>query len=1095
MSARTAVRTATTAIVIGLLLSLLVSFQALASTTVTLAPQPVSSPLPADFIAWQLHPLAAAPAAVSMGHGLGVIPFSCDLSAGFRAADLAAGTQTPLTALPASYDLRAVGKVTPVRDQGTLGTCWAFATLGSVESCLLPGETRDFSEDHMVLSGGWSTSTAMYSRGGTEELAAAYLLRWGGPVNESDDPYGDGYTRSSLLARKNVMHFEWLPGRTYSGYITRIKGAVSQYGGVYATLHMDTSAAYYNATTHAYYCNSSVAINHAVVVVGWDDNYPAANFATTPAGPGALLCKNSWGTDWGDGGYFWVSYYDKDYGADLAVFANAASVGTYSDIYQYDQWGFTSDLGYPSSATPNAAWEANVFTARTSCPLKAVGFYALGPNTSYSVYVGSSLDSLVSCASGVFTTMGFNTVLLPSAIPLTAGQTFVVAVKISTPGVTAPVAIEMPLAGYYSAGATASAGESYVAAVGGPWTDLTTVRAKSNVCIKAYVQGPAITSVAPSYASAAGGNSVVIKGIGFSGVSGAAGVTFGGVNAASYTVDSSKQITAIAPAHAAGTVQVQVTGTYGASADTPADDYGYLGLPTITGLYLSAGPLAGGVAVDIKGTLFYGLSGSSAVTFDGVPAQSYTVESPTRIRAVPPAHAAGVVRVKVTNVVGASADTAADDFRYAAAPTITSVSPAVGPYAGGNSVVITGTDLWIAVPSAVTFGGVPIPSMTQYSATRLVVVAPAHSAGTVPVKITAAGGSATGSYRYVLPPSITGLSVHSCSTGGGAWVDVSGADFSNVTAVTFGGVSATSYSVSGTNRIIAVAPAHVAGAVQVAVTAAGGASADVAADDFTYTAALALTRFQQSDTRLWPVGTWSTIVAGSASGGSYKRSSAALSAITIPFRGRQIDLLATTDSTMGKVAVSLDGGAEFVVDESSLIAAYAKTVWSSGIITSGYHRLTVSYWSGNPAGKYVNLDAVDIAGAPVARTLCQETAAPVTYAGDWVSIAGAGLSGGTYKYANAAGSSATFTFTGMGATIIALKAPNQGIMRIGPLLGKYWTVDLYSPTTLLQQRVFDTPWLPWGTYTVKVEWTGMKNSLSSAASINLDAVEAAGTIP
>ena len=97
-------------------------------------------------------------------------------------ADLAGVRVSPmLFAAPASYDLRASGRVSPVRDQGPLGTCWAFATFASLESSLLPGETWDFSEDSLAWFHGFDTDGY---NGGQYLQSSACLLRWRGPFTK-----------------------------------------------------------------------------------------------------------------------------------------------------------------------------------------------------------------------------------------------------------------------------------------------------------------------------------------------------------------------------------------------------------------------------------------------------------------------------------------------------------------------------------------------------------------------------------------------------------------------------------------------------------------------------------------------------------------------------------------------------------------------------------------------------------------------------------------------------------------------------------------------------------------------------------------------
>ena len=175
-----------------------------------------------------------------------------------------------------------------------------------------------------------------------------------------------------------------------------------------------------------------------------------------------------------------------------------------------------------------------------------------------------------------------------------------------------------------------------------------------------YLDAPVIAKLTPAAGAAAGLNYVVITGTGFTGTT---SVRFGSFSA-TYTVDSSVQITARAPAGTSGTtVSVSVTTALGTSANTASDDYSY-GPPTVIALSPTHGPVAGRNYVIIEGTGFTGLSGSSAVRFGLVNARSYTVNSPTQITAVAPAGVAGTVSISVTTPAGSSANTAADDYTY-----------------------------------------------------------------------------------------------------------------------------------------------------------------------------------------------------------------------------------------------------------------------------------------------------------------------------------------------------------------------------------------------------------------------------------------------
>jgi hypothetical protein len=257
---------------------------------------------------------------------------------------------------------------------------------------------------------------------------------------------------------------------------------------------------------------------------------------------------------------------------------------------------------------------------------------------------------------------------------------------------------------------------------------------------------PAITSVSPTSGPTAGGNNVTING---TGLTGATAVTFGGTPAASITTNSATQIVVVAPAKAAGAVDISVTNANGTSANTAADNYTFVApaAPAITSVSPTSGPTAGGNNVTINGT---GLTGATAVTFGGTPATISTNTS-TQIVVVAPAHAAGLVDVRVTNANGTSANGPGDNYTFVAPapPAITSISPNTGLVAGGNNVLINGTGLTGA--TAVSFGGTPA-TISSNSATQIVVVAPAHAAGAVDISVTTPVGTsantAADNYTY-----------------------------------------------------------------------------------------------------------------------------------------------------------------------------------------------------------------------------------------------------------------------------------------------------------------------------------------------------------
>ena len=206
--------------------------------------------------------------------------------------------------LPDAYDMRDYGRVTQVRDQGRYGTCWAFASLGALETTLLPGENDVFSTDHMTLCNSYNLGM---NRGGEHTMSIAYLAAWQGPVYEADDPYGDGVTNPELTAVKHLEEALVINERDFD----ILKSAIFRYGAIETSLYsqmeyVDSVSAYYSEENAAYYYDGEEVPNHDVVVVGWDDNYPKENFTKMPDGDGAFICKNSWGEEFGEDGFLCI---------------------------------------------------------------------------------------------------------------------------------------------------------------------------------------------------------------------------------------------------------------------------------------------------------------------------------------------------------------------------------------------------------------------------------------------------------------------------------------------------------------------------------------------------------------------------------------------------------------------------------------------------------------------------------------------------------------------------------------------------------------------------------------------------------------------
>ncbi len=381
---------------------------------------------------------------------------------------------------PTRYNLREQpGKLPPIRDQGPTMSCQAFATYTSMESCLRPDEVWDFYEMDIYLNHGFD-----YIWGGNLLMNIAYLARWSGPLEQ---PIDYSMNRQKGTTIKHIQQVIFIPERDNPLNNETIKWFVMNHGGVYGEIHF--SVDFHNYSNYSYYYTGEEPTNHGVVIVGWDDNYDKNNFLITPPGNGAFIGQNGWGADWGDNGYYYISYYDNAI-LPQASYNNAEDVNNYDTIYQYDPLGYVSAVG-----SRKTYWGANVFTAVNNRPLVAASFYVTGTEVEYELYIYNNLHGsnpvegdIISANSGIFEYPGYYTVKLDPAVPVNTGEQFSVVIKYHNSRYRFPVAIEQHIPGWSSA-ATANRGESFVSQNGIDWYDLIDMYPYSNVCIKAFSLG------------------------------------------------------------------------------------------------------------------------------------------------------------------------------------------------------------------------------------------------------------------------------------------------------------------------------------------------------------------------------------------------------------------------------------------------------------------------------------------------------------------------------------------------------------------------------------------------------------------------------
>jgi C1A family cysteine protease len=408
----------------------------------------------------------------------GSIPSPIDLSHVKGTIDEAVNNE-----YPARYDLRELNRVTSVKDQDGYPTCWIFAAFTSLESCLLPDEHVDFSEWHMAVTHGFDY---IIEEAGNSFMTTAYLIRWSGPVNETDVPYASSTNLSPYYPLvKHVQQVVFLPKREGPLDNNTVKYFLMNDGPVDFAFFWTQEG--FSNYTNSFYLPNNGGQNHRLAIVGWDDNYPASRFAICPPGDGAFIARNSWGSGWGEAGYCYMSYYDGSF-QQFTSFNSAEAPNNYGTIYQYDPLGQTRTWGKIDS------WGANVFTAESKEPLEAVGFYSMDANMNYEIHIYKNITgntptsgTLAFTKTGGITYPGYYTIKLDTPVPLTYGETFSVVVQFTNSNFQHSVPIETQIPGHSSA-ATANPGESYISEDGILWEDLTNVFPNANVCIKAYAR-------------------------------------------------------------------------------------------------------------------------------------------------------------------------------------------------------------------------------------------------------------------------------------------------------------------------------------------------------------------------------------------------------------------------------------------------------------------------------------------------------------------------------------------------------------------------------------------------------------------------------
>lgn len=446
--------------------------------------------------------------------------------------------------------------VPAVRNQGALGSCWAHSAMSMVEMNLwkqqkISGQNMDnMSEFQTVFfmnhdwadplglctndnfrtvdsKGSTALSGTWYENGGNTAYTQFMLMDWVGAVSETEytDTAYDNLVQQQASAslsddyaiQKDIVHVKDVSAMNSTDRDV-IKQMVADRGAVgisynhngQTTAENNTGTDYFNSAENAYYYNDysdSEGTNHAVAIVGWDDNFSKEKFnqGHQPSADGAWLVRNSWGTGWGDQGYFWISYEERSF-ADVAYALEVVTKedsGYYDYNYQYDGGICNGSRSYNGGSIQNygGIQGANIFTAQKNEMLNAVAIYT-GENYDYQVDIYKNLsdqtnpiaDAPAATVSGTQLLRGYHTVELPQAVELSQDEIFsvVVTLKDRTNVNETSVFIDTNLSesNWICSVVEANQGESFMrpyvtAGTERSWSDLSATQSE-NLRIKAY---------------------------------------------------------------------------------------------------------------------------------------------------------------------------------------------------------------------------------------------------------------------------------------------------------------------------------------------------------------------------------------------------------------------------------------------------------------------------------------------------------------------------------------------------------------------------------------------------------------------------------
>lgn len=290
-----------------------------------------------------------------------------------------------------------------VKDQGNTETCWACSSNSVLETTINLANNTNYIFSHEDLANEISSKYGIsLDAGGNAYIAYGHYVSGELPVNMEKEEVNvkiEDYTifpsvykeinGNSVTYKKEMQSTEQYTEDEVETIRNSIKNHILNYGAVTAVTY--SSATYFSDNLQAYYCNNnSVLPNHQVTIIGWNDNYEKENFKIQPKNDGAYIVLNSYGSDFGLGGLFYISYEDIFVEYSNFGITETSSYKEEENIYQYDEFGINNEIKFITDV-----YAANVYTRKTKKleKITSVSFSSL-ENGEYEIYINPDNDSL-----------------------------------------------------------------------------------------------------------------------------------------------------------------------------------------------------------------------------------------------------------------------------------------------------------------------------------------------------------------------------------------------------------------------------------------------------------------------------------------------------------------------------------------------------------------------------------------------------------------------------------------------------------------------------------------------------------------------------